>query len=69
MTGYDVWKPSLERYAAAGGHVADSLAECAQDAEVFLLMVINAQQAEEVLFTHGALQRQYPSMIFFLSLN
>jgi hypothetical protein len=59
VTGYDVWKPSSERYAAAGGTVAATLAECAAGSDVFLLMVINAQQAEDVLFTHGALQREF----------
>lgn len=56
VAGYDVWRPSLERYAAGGGVVAEDMASCATNAEVLLLMVINAQQAEDVLFTRGALE-------------
>lgn len=50
LVGYDLWKPSLDKFVEAGGKAAESLEAAAQDAETLVLMVINADQAEEILF-------------------
>jgi phosphoglycerate dehydrogenase-like enzyme len=55
IKAYDVWAPSAEAYRTAGGYVTDSLESCARDAQVLVLMVVNAKQASDVLFTKGAL--------------
>lgn len=59
VVGFDAWRPSIERYASDGGTTASSMIECAKGAEVFLLMVINAAQAEQVLFEQNALASEF----------
>jgi putative dehydrogenase len=55
VTGYDVRKSAVDALAAAGGHGAASAAEAARGASTLILMVVNADQAEHVLFSDGAL--------------
>ncbi|KAI4326283.1 hypothetical protein MLD38_031612 [Melastoma candidum] len=50
VIGYDVFKPSLARFAEAGGLVGNSPAEISKDVEVLVLMVTNEAQVESVLF-------------------
>jgi 3-hydroxyisobutyrate dehydrogenase-like beta-hydroxyacid dehydrogenase len=50
VVGYDAWKPSMHRYSAGGGVCSSSPEECGQDADVLVLMVVNAAQAQQVLF-------------------
>ena len=52
VTGFDVWAPSVEKFAGAGGGsvAAGSAREAARQSEVFICMVANAKQAEAVLF-------------------
>lgn len=48
--GYDAYPPSLEKFVAIGGKAATSLVEVATGTDVLVLMVVNAQQVEDVLF-------------------
>lgn len=55
VTGYDIRPEAAEALAKDGGQAALSAAEAARDAEALLLVVVNAQQAENILFGDGAL--------------
>lgn len=58
VIGFDVYEPSLAKFAAAGGKTATSPRECANGVDFFICMVANSQQAESVLFdvVTGAVQ-------------
>lgn len=53
VKGYDVFEGPRDSFASAGGTVAASVAETAADVDVLLVMVVNAEQAEDVLFGAG----------------
>lgn len=55
VRGFDLQAQALANLAAAGGEVADSLADVAQGVDLLWLMVVNGDQAERVLFgdTYG----------------
>ncbi|BEJ13884.1 hypothetical protein CspHIS471_0310580 [Cutaneotrichosporon sp. HIS471] len=55
VVGYDVWDGAREAYGKAGGKVADTVLDCAERSDVFLLIVVNAAQVEDILFAQGAL--------------
>ena len=55
VQGCDTNPKALESFCAAGGTAASSAAEAATGADILLLMVVNAAQAEAVLFGAGAL--------------
>ncbi|KAJ6868406.1 hypothetical protein NC651_033467 [Populus alba x Populus x berolinensis] len=48
--GYDVYKPTLTRFANAGGLIGNSPAETSKDVDVLVVMVTNETQAESVLY-------------------
>lgn len=50
VTGFDVWQPTLDKFAAAGGTPSRSLAESARDKAFYVVMVATAQQAQSALF-------------------
>jgi L-threonate 2-dehydrogenase len=54
VCGFDVRTQATEPLVDAGGEAAASAAEAAQDAELFWLMVVSGDQAQSVLFEHGA---------------
>ncbi|KAL9270427.1 L-threonate dehydrogenase-like protein [Drosera capensis] len=55
VRGYDVYKPTLTRFANAGGVIGNSPAAVSEDVDVLVVMVTNEIQAESVLFgDHGA---------------
>lgn len=56
VRGIDLNPIALATLAAAGAEPAADAASAARGAEVLILMVINAAQAEQVLFDHGALE-------------
>ncbi len=60
LVGFDVAPPALERLQAAGGGTAESAADAARGAGVLMLMVVNSDQAEAVLFDNGALDALPP---------
>jgi 3-hydroxyisobutyrate dehydrogenase len=53
VSGFDFNPAALDKLAAAGGHAAPSAADAARDAEFFVLMVVNGDQAHDVLFGSG----------------
>jgi 3-hydroxyisobutyrate dehydrogenase len=55
VTGFDLRAEATAALEAAGGTGAKSSADAAKDAEALVLMVVNADQAEAVLFEEGAL--------------
>jgi 3-hydroxyisobutyrate dehydrogenase-like beta-hydroxyacid dehydrogenase len=56
VCGYDVYEPSTQKFVAIGGKASSSKspAGVANGAEILVLMVQNAAQAEDVLFGTGA---------------
>lgn len=56
VRGIDLNPAALATLAAAGAEPAADAASAARGAEVLILMVVNAAQAGQVLFDHGALQ-------------
>jgi len=61
VVGYDMRPEAVARHVAAGGHGAASAAEAARSADMLVLMVVNADQAEAVLFGAGALEALAPA--------
>ncbi|OYD83670.1 NAD(P)-dependent oxidoreductase [Azospirillum brasilense] len=57
LRGFDVRRESVVALEARGGRGADSAAAAAEGADALVLMVVNAAQAESVLFAQGALDR------------
>ena len=55
VRGFDLRTEALEALVQAGGQLAASVAEAAAGADALVLMVVNAAQAEAILFTDGAL--------------
>jgi len=53
VKAYDVWEPSLKAAVEKGATKAVTPKEAATDVEVLALMVVNAQQVEDVLFGAG----------------
>lgn len=53
VAGCDVRREPVDALAAAGGRAAAAPADAARDADVLILMVVNADQAEAVLFGEG----------------
>ncbi|WP_449409391.1 NAD(P)-dependent oxidoreductase [Methylobacterium komagatae] len=60
LRGYDIRAESRAALAAAGGGKAETVRQAAADADAILLMVVNASQAEDVLFAKGALEALTP---------
>ncbi len=60
VTGFDMRAEAVAKLVAAGGHGSSSAAEAAKDAEALVVMVVNADQAEAVLFAGGALTALAP---------
>lgn len=56
VRGIDLNPAALATLAAAGAEPAADAASAARGADVLVLMVVNAAQAEQVLFADGALQ-------------
>jgi 3-hydroxyisobutyrate dehydrogenase len=55
VRGFDTRREAVDALAEAGGAAAASVTEAARGADVLVLMVVNAGQAEQVLFAGGAL--------------
>ncbi|KAI1463933.1 NAD binding domain of 6-phosphogluconate dehydrogenase-domain-containing protein [Daldinia caldariorum] len=49
VTGFDVWKPTLDKFQAVGGVIATTPAEAVKDKDYCVCMVATAQQAQAVL--------------------
>lgn len=50
VTGYDVYQPAMDRFVAEGGKSASTPSKAAEYEEFFICMVVNAEQAGNVLF-------------------
>jgi L-threonate 2-dehydrogenase len=61
VVGYDVRPEPRGRLAAAGGHVADSVAAAADGADTLIVMTVNVDQAEDVIFSQGGLAGLAPN--------
>lgn len=55
LRGFDLNPVALAALASAGGEASSDAVAAAQGADVMILMVVNAAQAEQVLFDSGAL--------------
>ena len=66
VTGYDLNSKALDTLANAGGRRAASVAEATAGADFLILMVVNAAQAETVLFEGGALAALLPDGVVAL---
>ena len=60
VTGFDVRPESIRTFEGLGGKGAPTAAGAAQGADVLIVMVVNASQAESVLFDAGALEALAP---------
>jgi putative dehydrogenase len=60
VTGYDLSASALDALESAGGTRAGTAAEAASGADILILMVVNAAQAEAVLYGGGALNALRP---------
>lgn len=56
VRGIDLNRSALEALAAAGAEPAASATQAAAGADALVLMVVNAAQAEQILFADGALE-------------
>ncbi len=66
VAGYDTNPQGLAALRDCGGRPAASAAEAAAGADALILMVVNAAQAEAVLFDAGALDALKPSGVVVL---
>ncbi len=53
VNAYDINPASLQAFADAGGNGVASVAEAADGADAFIIVVVNAEQTEDVLFGSG----------------
>ena len=53
VRAYDLRPEAVEQFEAVGGQGATSVAEAAAGADVFVIVVVNAEQVEDVLFGAG----------------
>ncbi len=67
VRGYDIRPAAAAAVAAAGGVAAATVAEAAQGADALILMVVNIDQAEQVLFAEGGLDALPPGAVVILS--
>jgi len=66
VVGYDVWEGARKAYATEGGTVAENLLDTARDADVFLLIVVNAAQVDDILFGQGGLALLAPDAVVLI---
>jgi L-threonate 2-dehydrogenase len=66
VCGYDLSAKALDVLESAGGLRGSSASDAASGADVLILMVVNAAQAEAVLFDGGALEALRPGGIVAL---
>lgn len=60
VTGFDVYPPSLEKFAKAGGIPSTSLADSAKDKPFYIVMVAAAIQAQPALFAEDGIVQALP---------
>lgn len=67
VTGFDINPSAGTAFEKGGGRTAPTVKEAARGAEFLMLMVVNADQAEDVLFAQGAAEAMAPDGIVILS--
>ncbi|KAH4968138.1 hypothetical protein HBI18_127340 [Parastagonospora nodorum] len=60
VTGFDVYPPSLEKFANSGGKPSSSLSESAKDKAFYIVMVASAPQAQPALFGDDGIVKALP---------
>ncbi|KAF5850964.1 hypothetical protein GGP41_010611 [Bipolaris sorokiniana] len=60
VTGFDVYPPSLEKFAKAGGTPSSSLSASAKDKPFYIVMVASAAQAQPALFDADGIVNALP---------
>ena len=66
VRGFDTRRAAVAALQTHGGIAAGSAADAARDADILILMVVNAAQAEQVLLGDGALDALAPDAIVVL---
>ncbi|MFM9938258.1 MAG: NAD(P)-dependent oxidoreductase [Hyphomicrobiaceae bacterium] len=66
VVGYDPRPEAVAHIEAAGGRGAASVEEAARNADMMVLMVVNADQAEDVLFDKNGLENLSPQATVIL---
>nr|WP_243477937.1 NAD(P)-dependent oxidoreductase [Orrella daihaiensis] len=66
VRGFDLNREALAELEKSGGATAASAKQAATGAQVLMLMVVNAAQAEQVLFTDAALDALNPGSVVVL---
>lgn len=66
VTGYDVRAEARAAFAASGAAAAERLGDVFAGHEAVVLMVVNAAQAEDILFTQDALAQLAPGGVVIL---
>lgn len=61
VSGYDIDAQALQQFVESGGNRAASAAEAAAQADVLVIVVVNADQAEDVLFAEGKAAESLPA--------
>lgn len=67
VVGYDTRPEAIAKLELAGGHGASSAEEAARGADMLILMVVNADQVEHVLFDGDALEALKPGAIVIVT--
>ena len=60
VRGFDLNPEAVNQFVAAGGEAASSAADAAKQAGIFVIVVVNAEQAEAVLFGPGQVAENLP---------
>jgi L-threonate 2-dehydrogenase len=60
VVGFDLRKEAIAKLVAAGGHGVTSIAEACAGAGTLVVMTVNADQADDVLFAKGGLDALAP---------
>jgi 3-hydroxyisobutyrate dehydrogenase len=66
VAGFDLRASALDALGEAGGRRGQSVADAGRDAEILMLMVVNAAQARQVLFDDGGLDALAPGACVIL---
>ncbi|GMN51270.1 hypothetical protein TIFTF001_020415 [Ficus carica] len=61
VIGYDVYKPTLTRFANIGGSIGNTPADVSKDVDVLVIMVTNEAQAENALYGDSGAVSALPS--------
>ncbi|KAJ0414476.1 NAD-binding of NADP-dependent 3-hydroxyisobutyrate dehydrogenase-domain-containing protein [Aspergillus carlsbadensis] len=55
VSGFDIWQPSLDKFAATGGHAGQSPRDVARTSQFLICMAATAQQLDSILFDSSAI--------------